>query len=130
MAKVGLTLSRADMTAPVAEHFGKAKWLLVVESPERCTFSRNVGLNGRSVVEELASRGCTDLVARRMGPGAYARATPAGMRVWEAGEAVTARDAVDRLAARTLRPLAPASEHEDHHGARHHLSGRTGPRNV
>lgn len=118
MIKVGLALSRADRDAPLAEHFGKAKWFVVIESPDRCTFLRNSWLEGRSVVAELASRGCTDLVARRMGRGAYAHATAAGMKVWEADEGVTGRNVGERLAAGILRPLAPA-EGEHEHAHRH-----------
>jgi predicted Fe-Mo cluster-binding NifX family protein len=118
VGKVGLALSRADRDAPLAEHFGKARWLLVVEAPDRCTFFRNTWLEGRGVVAELASRGCTDLVARRMGPGAYAHAVAAGMKVWEADDSVTGGDVVARLADGTLRPLVPAAG-EHAHAHRH-----------
>jgi predicted Fe-Mo cluster-binding NifX family protein len=114
MTKVGLALSRMEIDAPAAEHFGKARWLLVFESPERFIFLRNTELDGQSVVEAFAWRGCTDVVARRMGPGAYASATAAGMKVWTVGAGVTGRAAVKRLAAGELRPLAPSGR--DHRG--------------
>ncbi len=108
MMKIGLPVSRADVDAPVAEHFGRAKWFLVLESPDRFTFVRNAVLEGRGAVAELASHGCTDVVALRMGQGAYAHATAAGMKVWEADAGASGRILVKRLAAGELRPLVPA----------------------
>ncbi len=114
MNKIGMMVSRPDLDAPAAEHFGKAKWLLVLEAPGRCQFIRNSGLDGATVAKELASRGCTDVVARRMGPGAHAHVTAAGMRVWEADGSVTGRVVAERLARGALRPLAPAPDGHDH----------------
>lgn len=120
MVKIGLPVARADVDAPVAEHFGRAEWLLVMESPDRCTFVRNTGLDGRSAVAELAARGCTDVVARRMGQGAFAHVTAAGMKAWEADAGVTGRTAVKRLAAGELRRLVPAPDgHRPGHGHAH-----------
>ena len=48
---VGLTLSRETLDAPLAQHFGKAKWLLIYESDSSFEFVRNEVLSGRGVVE-------------------------------------------------------------------------------
>ena len=80
---IGMTLSRDHLDAPLAEHFGKAKWLLVMDYPHRWEFVRNQGLDGRSVAEAFAARGCTDVIVRHLGPGAYSHVTAAGMKVWQ-----------------------------------------------
>ncbi len=116
MAKIGIVVSRTDPDAPVAEHFGKAKWLAVVEGPDRCEFVRNTGLSGGSVAHELASRGCTDVVARHMGQGAYEHVTAAGMRAWQADESVTPRVVSERLASGALLPMASGGGGGHGHG--------------
>ncbi len=121
-----MMVSRPDVDAPLAEHFGKAKWLLVVEPPDRCAFFRNTGLDGGSVAVELASRGCTDVVARRMGPGAYAHVVGAGVKAWEGDESVTGRSVAQRLASGALRPLAPPGPGHGHRHAHRHAH-RNGP---
>ncbi len=122
MTKIAMPVSRADLDAPSAEHFGKAKWLAVVEGPDRFQFIRNTGLDGRSVAAELAAHGCTDVVARRIGCGAYAHVTAAGMRAWEADGSVTPRVVAERVASGALRSLVPhdcGHERGHHHG--HHV---------
>ncbi len=117
MTKIAMPVTRTDLDAPPAEHFAKAKWLVVVEAPDRFQFIRNSGLDGRTVAAELASHGCTDVVSRRMGCGAYAHVTAAGMRAWKADESVTARVIAERLASGALERLAP--EDCGHHHGRH-----------
>lgn len=119
MARIGMPLSSRDPDAPVAEHFGKARWLLVVEAPDRLDLVWNAGLDGRWVAETLAARGCTDVVARHMGPGALAHVLAAGMRAWQADERVTARNVAGRLAAGALRPMTPAAAVAGHLHRRH-----------
>jgi predicted Fe-Mo cluster-binding NifX family protein len=114
MARIGMTVSRPDPDAPLAGHFGKARWLLVVEAPDRFELLRNEGLDGRSVAEVFASHGCTDVIALRMGWGAYAHVTAAGMRVWEGDAGVTARVLAERLAHGALQPLAPGDVTHGH----------------
>jgi predicted Fe-Mo cluster-binding NifX family protein len=108
MAKIGMMFSRPDLDAPLAEHFGKAKWLMVVEPPGSCELVRNTGLDGRSVADELARRGCTDVIVRHMGSGAYAHVTAAGIRVWRAGPDAAGRAQLLLLAAGTLSRFEPA----------------------
>lgn len=119
--KIGMTLSHADLDTPLAEHFGKAKWLAVVDG-ERCELFRNAGLDGRSVAEDFARRGCTDVVADHLGPGAHAHVTAAGMRIWKAEPGASARALAKALEEGRLRPLGPESVHaaHGHHGAHGH----------
>lgn len=109
--KIGMALSRMDLDAPLAEHFGKAKWLLVLEPPETFEFIRNQGLNGRWAAETLAGRGCGDVVAGRLGPGALAHVEAAGMRAWQAEPGLSAREAAWKLAEGALQPLREAHRH-------------------
>ncbi len=122
MTKIGMPVTRMDLDAPLAKHFGKAKWLAILE-PGRCSFVRNTWLDGRTVVAELASHGCTDVVARHMGCGAFAHVSASGMRAWQGDDAVTARVVADRLASGGLPPLAPDdcghSDPRGHEGHRH-----------
>ncbi len=117
MTRIGMPVSRMDPDAPPAEHFGKAKWLAIVEGPDRCEFIRNTGLDGRSVAAALAARGCTDVVALHMGHAAWEHVTSAGMRAWQADGSVTARVVAERLAAGALPRLVPDDGgHEGGHG--------------
>ncbi len=115
--KIGMTLSRTDLDAPLAEHFGKAKWLLFLEAPDRFEFVRNAGLNGRHVAEAFAARRCTDVIVRHLGPGAFAHVTAAGMRVWQGEANQTARMLAQTLEQGALLPFAPDG---DDHGHAHH----------
>lgn len=105
--KVGMMFSRPDLDAPLAEHFGKAKWLMIVEPPAACELVRNTGLDGRSVASELARRGCTDVIVHHMGPGAHAHVSGAGIRVWKADPEASGRAQLLRLAAGELRVFQP-----------------------
>lgn len=116
MTKIGMITSRTDPDAALADHFRTAKWLVVVEPPDRCEFVRKRGLDGRSVAEELAALGCTDVVVRNIGQGAYARLTASGVKVWQsdADERVTPRIVAERLASGAFRPLAPGEARLEH----------------
>ncbi len=122
--KIGLTTSHADVDPPLAEHFGKAKWLVVMDAPDRLELVRNEGLDGRSVAAELAARGCTDVIVGRLGPGAYAHVRAAGMRVWRGLPGASARALAEALRNGRLEPLLPADVVQLHghggaRGARH-----------
>ena len=119
--KIGMTLSRDDLDAQPAQHFGKAKWLLVLDG-ERGEFVRNEGLNGRWVASAFASRGCTDIIADHLGPGAHAHVNEAGMRVWKGEPGQSARELAKALAEGRLQrfdPQSAAEGHEHHHAHGH-----------
>lgn len=65
--KVGLTLSRKALDAPLGQHFGEAKWLLTYESDITFEFVRNEELSGRRVAEIFQQRGCSDAVFSNIG---------------------------------------------------------------
>ena len=74
-------LNREDST--LSPHFGKAKWLMTVQSGTgKSTFVQNAGLNGRSVVDLLVANGCTDVVFSEIGPGALQHLQAANICGW------------------------------------------------
>ena len=116
-----MTLSRDDIDSPPAQHFGKAKWLLVTDGSEKGESIRNEGLNGRWVAEAFASRGCTDVIADHLGAGAYAHVTAAGMRVWKGEPGQSARELATALVQGRLLPFEPdALGQGQGHGHDHH----------
>jgi predicted Fe-Mo cluster-binding NifX family protein len=116
MAKIAMTFSVPDLDAPLAEHFGKAKWLLFVSSPSECEVVRNEWINGHGVALELSRRGCTDVIVRHMGPGAFDHLTAAGIRVWQAAPESTGRGQLRYLDARALTRFEPDRERSHHRG--------------
>jgi len=112
--KIGMTLPRADHDAPLAEHFGKAKWLLVVEASDRCELVRNEGLDGRSVAAAFVARGCTDVIATHLGAGAYAHLTAAGIRTWQGDAAGSVRALARSLEEGGLRRFLPENVERGH----------------
>jgi len=98
MARLGFPLSHDRLDAPLSEHFGRCKWLGVVEAGAPPRFLRNEGLNGRWVAEALAAAGVTDVVAGHLGGGAHRHLAEVGIRVWagEPAEATAARLEIGR----------------------------------
>lgn len=114
MTRLAFPLSRDRLDVPLSEHFGKCKWLAVVEAGAPPRFLRNEGLNGRWVAEALAAAGVTDVVAGHMGGGAHRHLAEAGLRIWAAAPAdATAASLVERFAAGQLAamPSPPAHDH-------------------
>jgi predicted Fe-Mo cluster-binding NifX family protein len=122
MAKIAMTFSLPDLDAPLARHFGKAKWLMFVSSPSECEVVRNDSLNGRGVTAELSRRGCTDVIVHHMGPGAFDQLVAAGIRVWRAAPDGTGRAQVHLLEAGALARFEPDPERP--HDRRHQGGGR------
>ncbi len=115
-----MTISRPSVDAPLAGHFGKAKWLLVYEAPERFELIQNVGLNGHYVAQAFAAHGCTDVVVRHLGPGAYSHVNAAGMRIWRGEDGRSARSLAEALQRNELLPLAESEVGHGRHGEHGH----------
>jgi predicted Fe-Mo cluster-binding NifX family protein len=101
-------LNREDSV--LSPHFGKAKWILVVD-PERgpAQFVQNRGLNGRSVVEELVREECTDVITSEIGAGAVGHLEGAGVRGWLGAAGVPAPRLIEMLQAGELPRLCAAT---------------------
>lgn len=111
MAKIGMTLSRERLEDPLAQHFGKAKWLVVWDSAGGAQFIPNQGLNGRWVAETFAAAGCTLVVASHLGPGALAHLRAAGIRVLEGRPDAPALELARLAEAGELPDLLEAAPH-------------------
>jgi len=119
MTTLAFALSHDRLEAPLAEHFGKCKWLAVLRPGAAPRFLRNEGLNGRWVAEALAAAGVTDVVAGHMGGGAFRHLAGAGLRVWQASPAgATAAELAARHLAGQLAPMTAPPPHE--HGGEGH----------
>lgn len=93
-------------------HFGKAKWVMVVDPASRTAeFARNEGLNGRSVADLLIRRGCTDVILVDIGDGALAGLQAANIRAWAVPGRVTGSEALGLFAEGKIPrvPAAPAA---------------------
>ncbi len=113
MRRIGMTISRPSVDAPLAGHFGKAKWLLVYEGPGRFELLRNTGLNGRFVAQAFAAHGCTDVILDHAGAGALGHLAAAGLRLWQGPPEVGADELAARLERGELRAFVadpPADE--------------------
>jgi predicted Fe-Mo cluster-binding NifX family protein len=119
--RLGLTLSHDRLDAPLSEHFGKARWLAVVEPDGQARFLRNEGLSGGWVARAFAEAGVTDVVVAHLGGGAFGHLEAAGIRVWQGDAAAAASDLAARLAAGALPRLAAPPPHD--HGAGGHGGG-------
>ena len=109
MSRIGMPLSLDRLDAPLSAHFGKAKWLAVLEAGAAPRFVRNEGLDGRWVAQALALAGVTDVVAGHMGGGAFGHLAAAGLRVWQGDATTPAGELARRCVAGELPPFeAPA----------------------
>jgi predicted Fe-Mo cluster-binding NifX family protein len=77
-----MTLFDGDDSA-LSLHFGKAKWLAIVEADsKRARFVQNTALNGRSVVSLLVANHCADVVFNEIGSGALQHLRTANIQGW------------------------------------------------
>ncbi len=117
MPRLGLPLSHDRLDAPLSGHFGKCKWLAVVEAGQPPRFLRNEGLNGRWVAQALAAAGVTDVVAGHLGGGTWRHLAEAGIRAWAADpEGADAATLAEAFAAGRLAPLPEPPAGEAGHG--------------
>lgn len=107
MARLGLTLAREGLDAPLSGHFGKAPWLGLLEDGAPPRFLRNEGQSGGWVAGAFAAAGVTDVVADHMGGGAFGHLAERGLRVWQAAPGKDAAAQAALFAAGKLAPMAP-----------------------
>lgn len=111
--KVAVVIAKSTPDSHLSMHFGSAKWVAIftpdAAEPE---IVRNEGLNGRSVVEIMSERGCTDAIFSAIGPGAHRHLCAAGIRGWLAPVERSAPDALRDLELGALSPVGgPTHEH-------------------
>jgi len=117
MGKIGCTVLLDRENSPLSSHFGKAKWILIMDPETGVTeFEQNHGLNGRAVVEILARHGCSDAIFAEIGPGALSHLQQAQIKPWFGPQDLAAPDVIEKLRRGELSPaLAPRPGHEGHH---------------
>jgi predicted Fe-Mo cluster-binding NifX family protein len=83
MSKIAFTSLRKNSDSPLSPHFGKAKWLLILDTGSNVPESiQNTGLTGRAVVDLLKSNHCEDVVFNGIGPGALKQLKEAQIGGW------------------------------------------------
>jgi len=114
MRKIGLTLSKNTLEAPLAQHFGKAKWMLIYESAKSFEFVRNDALIGRHVVNICAEKGCTDVIFSHIGWGALRHLREEGIKTWYGPSNVPAQELIACLKRGGLTEALPISTESPH----------------
>ncbi len=123
MSKIGFMtlLNRED--SKLSPHFGKAKWLAVVDlQKDTCEFVRNTGLNCKAVVEMLVKHGCEDVVFTVIGEGALQHLKDAHIYGWSAPGDIPLTELRQMYVRGELRHARKASS--GGHGL--HIHGKTG----
>ncbi len=106
----------------LSPHFGKAKWIGILDDGGDIEFEQNTALNGRAVVEIIARHGCKDAVFTEIGPGAYMHLAQAGIRGWIGPAGVPVTEIAGRLRRGELSPAQPESC-GNHEGGSAHAHG-------
>jgi predicted Fe-Mo cluster-binding NifX family protein len=95
-------LKKSD--SPLSPHFGKAKWLMVLNrESQQIHFVQNTGLNGRSVVELLQQQGCDEVVFSNIGEGALRQLKQSRIAGWYAPADLPVPRVLEMLSAGQLR---------------------------
>lgn len=116
MAKIGMTMSRNRVEEPIAQHFGKAKWLLVYDTEGPPRFIPNEGLNGHWVARQFAAAGVAAVVATHLGPGALAYLRAARIPVLAGSPSASAAALAKEAAEGKLQALSEAALEGGGHG--------------
>jgi predicted Fe-Mo cluster-binding NifX family protein len=103
--KVAISAQSGDIQALVDPRFGRAAWFIVAdtESDEWAAIDNreNVEASGGAGVQagtRVAEQGVKAVITGNVGPNAQKVLDAAGVRIYQAGNGVTVRDALARLA--------------------------------
>ena len=117
--KVAITAAGPELSSSVDPRFGRARYLLVVDVPERTTLAIDnlAGMNaaqgaGIQAAQNVIDNGATVLITGHCGPKAFRALKAAGIDVYLTSEGMVA-DAIDRFEADELA-LAPAADVDGH----------------
>lgn len=101
--RIGFTLLKEQKDSPLSQHFGKAKWLGILDSATgEMQFVRNTGLNGRFVADQFDEAGVTHAVFANIGAPALEHLKRYGIRAYRGDAGVPAPALAERLEAGTL----------------------------
>ena len=107
MRKIGLTLSKNNLDASLAQHFGKAKWILIYENSKCFEFVRNENLIGRYVVDIFVQKECSDVICHHIGWGAHRHLQEKGIKTWHGPPKVSAQELLGQLTREELQEVIP-----------------------
>jgi len=117
--RVAITAAGPDLSSPVDQRFGRAHYLLIVDTPKRTTLAVDnlAGMNaaqgaGIQAAQSVIDSHASTLITGHCGPKAFRALKAAGINVYLTSEGTVA-DAVDRLEAGELA-LAPAADVDGH----------------
>jgi predicted Fe-Mo cluster-binding NifX family protein len=111
MSRVAVMMSENHVKAPMSSHFGKAEWVMAADTESHTfVFLRNEAANGKSVVDLVASQGCTDAIFDGIGDGALARLRATNVRGWVAPPNISGQQALEMFEHLRLQPAVSASE--------------------
>jgi predicted Fe-Mo cluster-binding NifX family protein len=116
MSRVAVMMSRNSVDAEMSSHFGKTEWVMATDTESKdLVFLKNEGMNGKSVIELLASQKCSDAIFTEIGEGALGHLKAANIRGWVASQALSGLQALAMFENRQLQPASsPAGEHSGH----------------
>ena len=115
MSRVAVMMSENHVKAQMSSHFGKAEWVMAADTESHTlAFLKNEVANGKSVVDLVASQGCTDAIFNGIGNGALAHLKATNVRGWVAPPNISGQQALEMF--EHLRPQPAASASEGHSG--------------
>jgi predicted Fe-Mo cluster-binding NifX family protein len=101
--KVAVSAQRDDIEALVDPRFGRAAWFILADTAadEWTTQDNRASANGSGsgglVAAQLAAQGVAAVITGNVGPSARKKLHSAGVRILQAGNGVTVRDALTAL---------------------------------
>lgn len=117
--RIAITATGPELTSLIDQRFGRAKYLLVVDIPERTVsaVSNHAGMNaaqgaGIQAAQSVVDNKATALITGHCGPKAFRALKAAGIDVYLAPGG-TVNEAIDRFEAGQLTP-APAADVDGH----------------
>ena len=111
MSRVAVMMSENHVKAQMSSHFGKAEWVMAADTESHTlAFLKNEVANGKSVVDLVASQGCTDAIFNGIGNGALAHLKATNVRGWVAPPNISGQQALEMFEHLRLQPAASASE--------------------
>jgi predicted Fe-Mo cluster-binding NifX family protein len=117
--RLAITAAGPELSSPIDQRFGRARYLLIVDTPERTTLAIDNlgGMNatqgaGIQAAQSIIDNRAAALITGHCGPKAFRALRAAGIDVYLASQG-TAAEAVDQLEAGQLT-LAPAADVDGH----------------
>ncbi len=117
--RLAITAAGPELSSPIDQRFGRARYLLVVDTPERTVLAidNQAGIDaaqgaGIQAAQSVVDNEATVLITGHCGPKAYRALKAAGVAVYLTPEG-TVDDAINRFEADELK-LAPAADVDGH----------------